>query len=189
MPSRARPTSCLTAATDARGSGGSRGTAVTSAKACADSYVGVKLACWCLADTLRTQGFIVYGHRDSPIIPMLIFEPGKMPVFSRLMLERYKIVVVVVAYPATPLVSSRVRFCLSAAHTKEDIDVILRATDEIGGALGLRLAPRASSRPHGVAAHSTHDDDLGWFGLARRGGRMSIDEVIAHAEDIADGRI
>jgi len=43
--------------------------------------------------------------------------------------------VVVVAYPATPLISTRVRFCVSAAHTKEDIDDVLVACDEIGSAI------------------------------------------------------
>ena len=46
--------------------------------------------------------------------------------------------VVVVAYPATPLISGRVRFCVSAAHTKEDIDTILKACDEIGDILDLK---------------------------------------------------
>lgn len=46
--------------------------------------------------------------------------------------------VVVVAYPATPLISGRVRFCVSAAHTKEDIDTILEACDEIGDILDLK---------------------------------------------------
>ncbi|KAM0786945.1 hypothetical protein ACM66B_002366 [Microbotryomycetes sp. NB124-2] len=100
--------------------------------------------CRYLSTCLRKLGFIVYGHPDSPIIPLLIFQPGKMGVFSRLMLDRYKIVVVVVAYPATPLVSSRVRFCLSSAHTKADLDRILRATDEVGGMLGLKLSPHGS---------------------------------------------
>ncbi|KAF8749842.1 Serine palmitoyltransferase 2 [Rhizoctonia solani] len=88
-----------------------------------------------LARGLRKLGFIVYGHTDSPIVPLLIFNPGKMHLFSHMMLRRETpIVVVVVAYPATPLVTSRVRFCLSAAHTKEDIDEVLRACDEIGDA-------------------------------------------------------
>ncbi|KAK4057402.1 serine palmitoyltransferase component [Microbotryomycetes sp. JL221] len=100
--------------------------------------------CRYLSTGLRKLGFIVYGHSDSPIIPLLIFQPGKMGLFSRLMLDRYKIVVVVVAYPATPLVSSRVRFCLSSAHTKADLDRILRATDEVGGLLGLKLSPSGS---------------------------------------------
>lgn len=95
---------------------------------------------------LRKLGFIVYGHPASPIVPLLIFNPGKMPLFSRLMLERYNIVVVVVAYPATPLVSSRVRFCVSAAHTKDDLDRLLRACDEIGDVLGLKIGSGGKRR-------------------------------------------
>jgi serine palmitoyltransferase len=34
--------------------------------------------------------------------------------------------------------TTRVRFCVSAAHTKEDIDTVLRATDEIGDILDLK---------------------------------------------------
>lgn len=56
------------------------------------------------------------------------------------MLEKYNIVTVVVAYPATPLVAGRVRFCVSAAHTKEDIDRVLMACDVIGDILHLKLS-------------------------------------------------
>lgn len=56
------------------------------------------------------------------------------------MLERYAIVVVVVGYPATPLVSSRVRFCVSASHTKADLDRLLIACNEIGDILGLKMS-------------------------------------------------
>lgn len=55
---------------------------------------------------LKRLGFIVYGHDDSPIIPLLLYNPGKMPAFSHEMLKR-KIAVVIVGYPATPLVQSR----------------------------------------------------------------------------------
>ncbi|KKK25294.1 putative serine palmitoyltransferase 2 [Aspergillus ochraceoroseus] len=88
---------------------------------------------------LKRLGFIVYGHDDSPIIPILLFNPAKMPAFSHEMLKR-KISVVVVGYPATPLVSSRARFCVSAAHTKEDLDRILAACDEIGNILQLKFS-------------------------------------------------
>ncbi|TFK89332.1 serine palmitoyltransferase 2 [Polyporus arcularius HHB13444] len=91
---------------------------------------------------LRKLGFITYGNDDSPVVPLLLFHPGKMAVFSRMMRTRQiPIVVVVVAYPATPLVTSRVRFCLSASHTKEDIDIVLRACDEVGEVLDLKQAP------------------------------------------------
>lgn len=57
-----------------------------------------------LSSGLRKLGFIVYGHRDSPIIPLLLYNPGKMGMFSRMMLERVgaektPIAVVIVAYP------------------------------------------------------------------------------------------
>ncbi|KAJ5561556.1 Pyridoxal phosphate-dependent transferase major region subdomain 2 [Penicillium sp. DV-2018c] len=88
---------------------------------------------------LKRLGFIVYGHDDSPIIPVLLFNPAKMPAFSHEMLKR-KISVVVVGYPATPLVSSRARFCVSAAHTKDDLDRVLTACDEIGNVLQLKFS-------------------------------------------------
>ncbi|KAK9465526.1 pyridoxal phosphate-dependent transferase [Lipomyces arxii] len=89
---------------------------------------------------LRRLGFIVSGQDDSPIIPLMLYSPAKMPAFSHEMLRR-KIAVVVVGYPATPLISSRVRFCVSAALNKEDLDKILRACDEIGDALLLKFSP------------------------------------------------
>ena len=88
---------------------------------------------------LKRLGFIVYGHDDSPIIPLIIYHPAKMPAFSHEMLKR-KISVVVVGYPATPLITSRARFCVSAAHNKDDLDRLLTACDEIGNVLQLKFA-------------------------------------------------
>lgn len=94
-----------------------------------------------LARGLQKLGFITYGHADSPIVPLLVFHPGKMLMFHRFMrLREVPIVVVVVGYPATALVTGRVRFCVSAAHTKADIDTILTGCDEVGDILGLKLA-------------------------------------------------
>ncbi|KIK68236.1 hypothetical protein GYMLUDRAFT_709267 [Collybiopsis luxurians FD-317 M1] len=57
---------------------------------------------------LDKLGFITYGHPCSPIVPMLIFNPGKMMMFHRMMKDRETpIVTVVVDYPATPLQTSR----------------------------------------------------------------------------------
>lgn len=38
------------------------------------------------------------------------------------------------------MISSRARFCISAAHTKEDIDEILKICNEIGDILQLKLS-------------------------------------------------
>ena len=153
---------------------------------------------------LRKLGFMVWSSPDSPVVPLLVFQPGKMSLFSTMMLNRQlalppserwavedrewnsaslehanvavdpaeqrgervprrrpPIVVVVVAYPATPLISSRVRFCVSAAHTKTDIDDVLIACDEVGTALNLK------------------------YQNGGPGGRWTIDEVTTHAREIA----
>lgn len=49
--------------------------------------------------------------------------------FGREMLKR-NIAVVVVGFPATPLIESRTRFCLSAAHTREMLDKVSKSTSE-----------------------------------------------------------
>lgn len=76
---------------------------------------------------------------ESWVALCLLYNPAKMPAFSHEMLKR-KISVVVVGYPATPLVSSRARFCVSAAHTKEDLDRMLAACDEVGDLLQLKFS-------------------------------------------------
>jgi serine palmitoyltransferase len=54
--------------------------------------------------------------------------------FSRELLKR-GIAVVVVGYPATPIISSRARFCISSSHTREDLEKALRYIDEVGDLL------------------------------------------------------
>ncbi|EPZ34220.1 PLP-dependent transferase [Rozella allomycis CSF55] len=87
---------------------------------------------------LKDKGFIVYGDEGSPVVPLLLFNPAKIPAFSRECLKR-GIAVVVVGYPATPIITSRVRFCISAAHTKEDLDFALSVIDEVGDLLQLKV--------------------------------------------------
>lgn len=87
---------------------------------------------------LKRLGYIVFGDDDSPVVPALLLNPAKMPAFSREMLRR-KISVVVVGFPGTPLLLSRIRFCVSATHTQEDLDYVLSACAELGGILQLRL--------------------------------------------------
>ncbi|KAI3382726.1 hypothetical protein SNEBB_007279 [Seison nebaliae] len=88
---------------------------------------------------LQRMGFVVYGNNSSPVVPMLLYMPAKIAAFGREMLKR-KVAVVVVGFPATPIVTSRARFCLSAAHTKNDLDETLRAVDEVGDLLGLKYS-------------------------------------------------
>lgn len=83
-------------------------------------------------DKLVKMGFIVYGDTHSPIVPVMFYVPSKCLYFNRLMLE-CGIAVVSVGFPATSLIGGRVRFCMSAAHTKGMLDKALRAIDYCGG--------------------------------------------------------
>ncbi|KAG1311108.1 hypothetical protein G6F64_004045 [Rhizopus arrhizus] len=90
-------------------------------------------------ERLRELGFIVYGDQGSPVIPLLLFNPAKIPAFSRELLK-HGIATVVVGYPATPIITSRARFCLSSAHTREDLDRALEVISEVGDTLLLKVS-------------------------------------------------
>lgn len=83
-------------------------------------------------------GYVVAGGWDSPIVPVMIFNLGKIGEFSRLCKER-GLAVVVVGYPATTILTTRVRLCMSAAHTRKDIDVAISIIDEVGKILGMNV--------------------------------------------------
>ncbi|EFJ32734.1 hypothetical protein SELMODRAFT_86377 [Selaginella moellendorffii] len=80
---------------------------------------------------LRKMGFEVLGDRDSPVMPIMLYNPAKIPAFSRECLRR-NVAVVTVAFPATPLLLARARICISASHTKEDLEQALEVISEVG---------------------------------------------------------
>ncbi|XP_041726242.1 serine palmitoyltransferase 3-like [Coregonus clupeaformis] len=103
---------------------------------------------------LQEMGFIIYGNDDSPVVPILLYMPGKVVAFSRAMLKR-KIGVVVVGFPATPITEARARFCLSASHTKAMLDQVLFDLNEVGDDLCLKFSQRKySPRPQ---QHNNND--------------------------------
>uniref|UniRef100_H3DGV4 serine C-palmitoyltransferase n=1 Tax=Tetraodon nigroviridis TaxID=99883 RepID=H3DGV4_TETNG len=90
---------------------------------------------------LKEMGFIIYGNDHSPVVPILLYMPGKVVAFAREMLER-KIGVVVVGFPATPITEARARFCLSAGHTRALLDQVLHHLNEVGDNLCLKFSRR-----------------------------------------------
>ncbi|KAG7399558.1 hypothetical protein PHYBOEH_008553 [Phytophthora boehmeriae] len=79
---------------------------------------------------LIDMGLITLGDMDSPVIPVMLYHMSKVGEYSRQCLKR-DLAVVTVGFPATPLLLSRVRFCVSAAHTKEDLDEALKTIEEV----------------------------------------------------------
>lgn len=88
---------------------------------------------------LAQIGVITYGHEDSPVVPMLVYLFSKIGAVVRTLSKR-NVAVVGAGFPATPIMEGRIRFCLSAAHTKEQLDYVLSAIDDIGNSLGLKYS-------------------------------------------------
>eukprot|EP00475_Leptophrys_vorax_P045658 TRINITY_DN9563_c0_g1_i1.p1 TRINITY_DN9563_c0_g1~~TRINITY_DN9563_c0_g1_i1.p1 ORF type:complete len:501 (-),score=113.30 TRINITY_DN9563_c0_g1_i1:66-1499(-) len=79
---------------------------------------------------LMDMGAHVLGDWDSPVVPIMLCNPAKLSAFSREALKR-NLAVVVVGFPATPLLLGRVRFCISAGHTKEQLRDAIKKLEEV----------------------------------------------------------
>ena len=88
-------------------------------------------------EELRKAKFHVLGDTGSPVVPVMLYIPSKIKAFG-VECRKRNMAVVVVGYPATPILLSRVRFCLSAAHTREDLKKAVEKIVEIGDLLSMR---------------------------------------------------
>jgi serine palmitoyltransferase len=84
---------------------------------------------------LLKLGFDVMGDWDSPIMPVMLYMSGALWDFSQLCL-RHHVAIVVVGFPATSLLTARARVCISAAHTRSDLDYCLDVFAKVGKATG-----------------------------------------------------
>ncbi|XP_026672234.1 serine palmitoyltransferase 2 isoform X2 [Ceratina calcarata] len=88
---------------------------------------------------LNQIGLIIYGNEDSPVVPMLVYLFSKIGAVVRT-LTTHNVAAVGVGFPATPLMEGRIRFCLSAAHTKQQLDYVLSRIESLADSLGLRYS-------------------------------------------------
>ncbi|KAJ9521949.1 hypothetical protein QJQ45_024829 [Haematococcus lacustris] len=95
---------------------------------------------------LTEAGLHVLGDWDSPVMPLMIYSPAKLPAFSRMCLAR-NVAVVVVGFPATALLLTRARLCISAAHTPEDIDYAVAVLEEVCGVCMMKYGRQQSLPP------------------------------------------
>ncbi|CAL9750872.1 unnamed protein product [Musa acuminata subsp. burmannicoides] len=89
---------------------------------------------------LKKMGFVVLGDNDSPVMAIMLYNLAKLPAFSRACL-RQNVAVVTVGYPATPVLLARARICISASHTREDLNKGLKVISEVGGLVGAKCLP------------------------------------------------
>ncbi|GAV59537.1 Aminotran_1_2 domain-containing protein [Cephalotus follicularis] len=89
---------------------------------------------------LQKMGFEVLGDNDSPVMPIMLYNPAKIPAFSRECLKQ-NVAIVTVAFPATPLLLARARICISASHSKEDLIKALEVISRVGDLVGIKYFP------------------------------------------------
>ncbi|KAF8094975.1 hypothetical protein N665_0348s0058 [Sinapis alba] len=89
---------------------------------------------------LRKMGFKVLGDDDSPVMPIMLYHPAKIPAFSRECL-RENVAIAVVGFPATPLMLGRARICISASHSKPDLIKALEVISKVGDLTGIKYFP------------------------------------------------
>jgi serine palmitoyltransferase len=84
-------------------------------------------------------GCRVVGDLHSPVVCAMLVHPEKIALFSNECLKR-NLAVVVVGFPATPVLLSRVRFCVSASHTQRDLDKVVEILNQVVDIVGIRYA-------------------------------------------------
>jgi hypothetical protein len=92
------------------------------------------------------MGLHVLGDWDSPVMPIMVYHLCYISGISRRCLQRH-IAMVVVGFPATALLMSRCRVCISASHTQEDLDYALEVIFDICSKMGLQYAGRGLPWP------------------------------------------
>ncbi|KAL1314564.1 hypothetical protein HN51_041372 [Arachis hypogaea] len=96
---------------------------------------------------LQKMGFEVLGDNDSPVMPIMLYNPAKIPAFSRECLK-HNVAVVTVAFPATPLLLARARICISASHSREDLVKALQVISKVGDLVGIKYFPAEPLKQH-----------------------------------------
>ncbi|XP_071963600.1 serine palmitoyltransferase 2-like [Antedon mediterranea] len=148
---------------------------------------------------MNELGFVIYGNKDSPVIPLLVYMPGKLAVIARECRAR-GLAVVVVGFPATPLIEARCRICLSSSHTKEQLDKALSILSDIGDQISLKysrlpleerispyLTPDTEEQPtNGVKTHMNGNHHVG-NGHVKNGNHSTV--INGTKQQITNGKI
>ena len=81
--------------------------------------------------SLSKYGFTVAGHKDCPIVPVMLFDAKMAAQFADEMLKK-GIYVIAFSYPVVPKGQARIRVQISADHTDEQMERVISAFAEVG---------------------------------------------------------
>ncbi|RLF82212.1 8-amino-7-oxononanoate synthase [Thermococci archaeon] len=84
-----------------------------------------------LQDDLRNLGYDL-GNTKHPITPVMLYDEKRAQEFSRILYDEYTIFAQAIVYPTVPKGTARIRLEPSAAHSKEDLQYVIDAFEDIG---------------------------------------------------------
>lgn len=128
---------------------------------------------------LLAMGLHVLGDWNSPVMPIMIYHSGKLPVFSRECLNN-NVAMVVVGFPATHVLLVRARVCISAAHSQEDLDYALEVIEHVASLCMLKYRSDPAEREKQVQLLMESAEELK---QAQNGSDSNQVAVAAHATD------
>ncbi len=111
--------------------------------------------------------------------PVMLFQPGKIAAASRLCWER-GVALVVVGFPATPLMSARARICISASHTREDLEHALQVGPFLRSSVSGEGVPMLWASAASLAGYTREDVEhcaAAWGSLNRRRARVCCNDL------------
>lgn len=85
---------------------------------------------------MTQAGFKIIGHKDSPIVPVMIGDAALAGLFAEKMMEK-NIYVIGFSFPVVPKGQARIRVQLSARHSEVQVNKAVDAFIEIGKELAL----------------------------------------------------
>ena len=87
-----------------------------------------------------------------PVVPVMLFDAPVAQKFAARMFE-LGVLLSGFFYPVVPMGQARVRVQLSAAHTREQLDKVLKAFEQAGRELGIIEATTMQVEQHGTHPH------------------------------------
>ncbi|ASJ02157.1 8-amino-7-oxononanoate synthase [Thermococcus profundus] len=88
-----------------------------------------------LQNGLRELGYDL-GNTKHPITPVMLYDEKLAQEFSRRLYDEYNIFAQAIVYPTVPLGTARIRLEPSAGHSKEDLQYVLDAFEDLGKKTG-----------------------------------------------------
>ncbi|HIP74811.1 MAG TPA: aminotransferase class I/II-fold pyridoxal phosphate-dependent enzyme, partial [Thermococcus paralvinellae] len=84
---------------------------------------------------LRDLGYDL-GNTKHPITPVMLYDEKLAQEFSKRLYEEYNIFAQAIVYPTVPLGTARIRLEPSAAHSKDDLQYVIDAFEDLGKKTG-----------------------------------------------------